>query len=88
MEEVSKDLAQEANQAYYYDVLKQVTIFGVTLFTIYFIFILPGSVSPEELTQYNWLNQGLIEYKNIIINYFSTSKPGTNYTTQITNLDI
>lgn len=31
----------------------------------YFIFILP--VNPEDLTQYNWVNQSLIELKLSII---------------------
>jgi len=44
----------------------------------YFIFILPGStISPEDLIQYNWFNQSLIEIKLNIINLFSNPKgPG------------
>jgi hypothetical protein len=58
------------NQTQYYK--KVVGVCGL-LFLGYFIFVLP--INPEDLTQYNWLNQSLIELKINIINYFSN--PGT-----------
>jgi len=56
--------------------LKQIALFSSLLFVGYFIFILPGSpISPEELTNFNWFNQGLIEFKltvkDLIINFFT-----------------
>ena len=58
--------------------LKQLVLVTSGLFFIYFIFILPGtSITPEELTQYNWFNQSLIEFKSNIINFFNKpTNPG------------
>lgn len=61
------------------DLLKQSALFTSLLFLGYFLFILPGSsISPEALTEYNWFNQSLIEFKisvkDLILYYFS--KPG------------
>jgi len=59
------------------DLLKQLALFSSVLFACYFFFILPGSVNPEVLSQYNWFNQSLIEFKMNIINLFSKpSNPG------------
>lgn len=56
--------------------LKQLALISSGVFFIYFIFILPGS-GVEDLTQYNWFNQSLIEIKIHIINLFSKpSNPG------------
>jgi hypothetical protein len=36
----------------------KIIIFCSTLFMFYLIFVLPGSsIDPNELAQYNWLNQ-------------------------------
>lgn len=75
LDEVMNDIEADSQyQTHYY--YKQIAIFGSTLFLCYFIFILPGStITPEELTQYNWLNQGLIDIKLSIINLFN-APPG------------
>lgn len=53
------------------------------IFFAYFLFYLPNaSINPQDLTQYNWLNQSLIEFKitvkDLIINLLSNpTNPGT-----------
>jgi hypothetical protein len=75
LEDVLADLSEE-NSSAKTEFLKQLAVFSGVLFLGYFIFILPGpSISPEELTNYNWLNQGLIEFKGYLINLFN-NKPG------------
>nr|AQU12789.1 hypothetical protein [Thelephora ganbajun] len=68
------------------DLLKKTALFTSLLFFGYFLFIFPGSsIDPEALTQYNWINQSLIEFKlsvkDLILYYFSNpgnpSNPGT-----------
>jgi hypothetical protein len=62
--------------------LKQFALASSVLLFSYFFFVLPGaSISPEDLSQYNWMNQSLIEFKitvkNFIVNLFSNpSNPG------------
>ena len=69
--------------------IKQIAIYSSLLFFGYLIFILPGSsITPEELVQYNWFNQSLIEAKVNIINFFtkpSDPNPGTG-TVEVPNL--
>ena len=73
------DMQSQANS----DLLKQLALFSSVLFFGYFLFILPGSsMTPEALTEYNWFNQSLIEFKisfkDFIVNLFSNpSNPGT-----------
>jgi len=59
--------------------LKNIALFSSVLFLSYFIFILPGSgITPQELLNYNWNNQSLIELKINIINLFNNpTNPGT-----------
>lgn len=56
--------------------LKDLALYSSLIFFGYFLFVLPGpSISPEVLTEYNFINQSLIELKitvkDLIINYFS-----------------
>src|SRR5580692_7715114 len=66
------------------DLLKQAALISSVLFFGYFLFILPGpSISPEDLTQFNWMNQSLIEIKivvkDMLLYLFSNpSDPGNN----------
>jgi hypothetical protein len=74
-EAISEALNELQDDADVTGYLKQLALISSGVFFIYFIFILPGSgISVEDLTQYNWFNQSLIEIKIHIINYFS--KPG------------
>jgi hypothetical protein len=63
--------------------LKQLALFSSVVFFGYFLFVLPGpSIDSEVLTQYNWFNQSLIEFKitvkDIILNIISNpDNPGT-----------
>lgn len=58
-----------------YNLIKNIGLTSALLFMGYFIFFLPGtSITPDELTNFNWFNQSLIEIKIHIINYFN--KPG------------
>ena len=59
--------------------LKDLAFYISLLFFGYFFFVLPGpSINTEVLTDYNWFNQALIEFKitvkDLIVNIFS--KPG------------
>jgi len=71
--------------------LKQLALASSIVFFSYFLFILPGSsITSEELTQYNWMNQSLIEFKitvtEFIVNYFNNpSNPGNPGTTSPLN---
>lgn len=56
------------------NLLKTLGIVSGVVFLIYFIFVLPGSIEPNDLAQYNWLNQSLINIKLSIIDLIS--KPG------------
>jgi len=59
------------------DYLKQAALISSGLFFIYFLFILPGtSISTEELVNYNWFNQSLIELKINILNLFNNNSGG------------
>jgi hypothetical protein len=60
------------------ELLKNVAFFGSSLFFIYFVFYLPGStINPEDLVQYNWINQSLIDLKISFINFITNpSNPG------------
>lgn len=64
------------------DLLKYSAIVGSVLFFGYFLFYLPGpSIDPQDLTQYNFFNQSLIEFKitvkDLVVNFFSKpSNPG------------
>jgi len=66
---------------------KQIAFYSSMLLFGYFFLILPGSdVTPEALTEYNWLNQSLIEVKitvkDLINEYLSKpGNPGTPGTT-------
>jgi hypothetical protein len=73
--EVLDDLKQESldiesNTNY----LKPLAIVSSTIFFAYFLFYLPNSITPEDLTQYNFFNSSLIEFKinvkDFILNYF------------------
>lgn len=73
------------------NLLKYSALFGSTLFFVYFLLYLPGAgITPEELANYNWCNQSLIELKVHIVNFFSNSNNGGNGTssTTITNSNI
>lgn len=70
--ELTEDNSDYNTQFY----LKQLALASSVLFISYFIFYLPGSVSQEELIQYNYLNQSLIEFKVYIINFFNTPATG------------
>jgi hypothetical protein len=61
------------------NVLKNIAFVTGVFFITYFIFALPGStITPQELSQFNWFNQGLIELKLNILSYFiNPSNPGT-----------
>lgn len=53
------------------NLLKQFALASSLIFFSYFFFILPGpTISPEDLTQYNWINQSLIEFKILVRDYF------------------
>jgi hypothetical protein len=70
-DEIVTDLQDDYNSKAKSDLLKQVALFGSVLFIGYFLFILPGTaINPEELAQYNWMNQSLIELKQYLISYF------------------
>jgi hypothetical protein len=59
------------------DLLKQLALISSGLLFFYLFFILPGtSITPEDLTQYNWVNQLLIEFKINVMNYFNNNNPG------------
>jgi len=79
-EALSQMHEDEANS----DLLKQLALFSSTIFFIYFIFILPGGspITPEDLAQYNWMNQSLIEIKitvkDFIISLFSNPSNPSN----------
>jgi len=46
------------------NIYKNLALFSSVLFFGYFLFILPGpSITPEALSEYNWINQSLIEFK-------------------------
>lgn len=77
--DVQPDVQSEVNiqpNSYF---LKDLAFYISLLFFGYFFFVLPGpSINPEVLTDYNWFNQALIEFKitvkDLIVNIFS--KPG------------
>lgn len=54
--------------------LKPLAIVSSTIFFAYFLFYLPNSITPEDLTQYNFFNSSLIEFKinvkDFVLNYF------------------
>lgn len=79
LDEVMSDL-QAANAKYQsYFLLKKTIIISSILFGFYFVFILPGpSMNPEDFTQYNWLNQSLIELKIYIKEFFINGGNGGN----------
>lgn len=52
-------------------IIKNIAFFTGISFLIYFTVVLP--TNPESLTQYNWLNQGLIEIKINLINFFTSN---------------
>lgn len=59
-----QDHLQENELNKTYNNLKIVSLVSSSLFLGYFLFVLPGSsVTLEDLNQYNWLNQGLINIK-------------------------
>lgn len=60
------------------NLLKQIALIGSGVFFIYFFFILPGpTIDPEVLNSYNWINQSLIEFKNILFDLFTKpTNPG------------
>jgi len=73
-EALDETLAQMHQEEANSNLLKQIAFYSSVLFLGYFIFILPGSsISPEVLTQYNWLNQSLIEFKINIINLLTNT---------------
>ena len=51
------NVPSEANS----DLLRQLALYSSVLFFGYFFFVLPSN--PEALTEYNWVNQSLIELK-------------------------
>jgi len=56
------------------NLIKNIAFTSGVLFLSYFIFILPGpNINPEELIQYNWFNQSLIEFKINIFNLFGNN---------------
>jgi len=71
------------------DLIRKSALIASVLFFAYFIFILPGpSISPEELTQYSWINQSLIEskilIKDLFVNLFNNpSNPGNPGGTEV-----
>jgi len=80
-DEILTEVTEKNNQDNTY-LLKYLALTGSVIFFGYILFILPGSsISPEELTQFNWINQSLIEFKlsvkDLIVNYFKNpSNPG------------
>lgn len=93
LDEVLNDISEAETKNQSDLLLKQIAIYSSLLFFGYLIFILPGSgITPEELVQYNWFNQSLIEIKVNIINFFTNpSKPGPgnpDNPTNPLNLDI
>ena len=76
-----KDELNESDKAKS-NLLTSVAVFGTTLFVFYLLFILPGSeLSPLELSNYNWINQSLIEFKLNVINLFSKNPGPSGNTT-------
>ena len=75
-EAIDEALAEMQEDKVNSELLKQLALISSGLLFVYFFFILPGtSITPEDLAQYNWINQSLIEFKINIINYFN-NKPG------------
>lgn len=81
------DEMNESNNNSTNESLKQIALISSVLFFGYFLFYLPGSsITPEELTQFNWMNQSLIEFKitvkDFIVSLFSNpvnpGNPGNN----------
>jgi hypothetical protein len=69
--------------------LKNLALISSGLFFFYVIFVLPGPfITPDNLNQFNWFNQGLIEFKisvkDFIIQLISnSSKPGAGSSSSI-----
>jgi hypothetical protein len=62
-DEILTEVSEKNNSDNTY-LFKQLALASSVIFFTYFLFILPGSsISPEDLTQYNWMNQSLIELK-------------------------
>lgn len=57
--------------------IKSIALVSSLLFFSYFLFI-GSSIDPNELIQYNWFNQSLINIKLSIIEFISLSKPGSS----------
>jgi hypothetical protein len=69
LDEVISDIQEAESKIQSEYLIKQIALISSLLFFGYFIFILPGStISPNELIQYNWVNQSLIELKINLIN--------------------
>lgn len=76
---------EEANTIDNTTIIKNIIICSSVLLLGYVVLILPGSgISPEDLTQYNWFNKSLIEFKLNIFNLFTNptnpGNPGTGNT--------
>jgi hypothetical protein len=71
---------------YFYYLLKQICLYSSLIFFGYFLFVLPSN--PESLTEYNFINQSLIEFKltvkDFIIDLFTKptnpGNPGSSVT--------
>jgi len=75
LEEILNELNSDLEVKTRNELYKNIALTGSILFFGYIIFILPGST--ENILEYNWLNQGLIELKvsvKELISYF-ISKP-------------
>jgi hypothetical protein len=77
--------------------IKQLALIGSGMFFIYFIFILPGTnINPENLTQWNWVNQSLIELKrtikDCILNFIGNSgnpgNPGNSDNSNVNSIEL
>lgn len=71
LDEIQNDIENRAKSST--DLLKQSALIASVLFFGYFLLYLP--INPVDLTQYNWINQSLIEFKitikDLIINLIS-----------------
>jgi CRISPR/Cas system CSM-associated protein Csm2 small subunit len=78
VDEALDKIREDEIHNYNISIIKNVCFVSGILFIGYFTFILPGSnITPDELTQFNWFNQSMIEFKLQIINYFSNpTNPG------------
>jgi hypothetical protein len=90
IKETLDELLNEMNNDSKIELFKQISLYSSFIFFGYFLFVLPSN--PESITEYNFVNQSLIEVKvfikdfliNLFFNPTNPGNPGPGSATNVT----